>query len=63
MVGMSLAVIFLGSFLFVLRRTSSMPLSRAAGMASQKWRKAFFSKPMSTNMALRPCSMFFTRPL
>ena len=34
-----------------------------SGRASQKWRKAFFSKPMSTNIALRPCSIFLTRPL
>ena len=45
------------------RSISSIPLSSAAGMASQKWRNAFFSKPMSTNIAFKPISMFLTRPL
>ena len=58
----SCEVIFFFFLLLPLRVTSSMP-SSAAGMASQKCRKAFFSKPMSTNMAFSPCSMFLMRPL
>ena len=64
MLGMSLDVIFF-CFFFGLpsRWISSSPPSRAAGMASQKCRNAFFSIPMSTNIALSPCSMFLTVPL
>ncbi len=64
MLGMSLEVIFFCFFLGLPSRwISSSPPSRAAGMASQKCRNAFFSMPMSTNIALSPCSMFLTVPL
>ena len=55
MLGMSFAVIrFFESPASSGRSISSIPLSSAAGIASQKWRKAFFSKPMSTNIAFKP---------
>src|SRR5207237_5266283 len=62
MFGISFAVIRLRAFFDGLS-TSSSPLSSAAGSASQKWRNAFLSRPMSTNIAFKPISIFLTRPL
>src|SRR5213592_3027823 len=58
MLGMSLTVIRLRGRLFERLSISSTPLSSAAGIASQKWRNAFFSKPMSTNIAFKPIYVF-----
>src|ERR1044072_6925857 len=62
MLGISFAVIRL-RFFFDGRSTSSMPLSRAAGKASQKWRNAFLSRPMSTNITFKPIFFVFAPPL